>query len=391
MKDLTILAVSVACHDGSICLLKNGEVIFYSQEERLSRIKQDSFLPFKSLRCIKKYVDEIDLLVVVNAIKETDFDIVVKTLEKEKITIKEIFLDQLNHHLFHAASSFYGSGFDNAVCLVIDGWGSISGIPADMEHYLPKKLVVETTTIYKAEYPSSFEVIYKNLSYDPERDMEFDCNVLEEKLKEKFDCDVMTQFDIGVMYGSTTELVLENTDALGAGKLMGLSSYGKEDESVPPMLFEDSVFANANLFKNNRTFNIKNYPQCKKIDSFEKKANYAYAVQKALEKVFVYRINYILEKLPETKNIVFSGGCALNILGNTEIKKRFPQINFYVDPIANDACQAYGAAMYNHYDRTNDMKKRKIKDLYWGQSYNLSLLEKELEIEVLKINHKNNS
>jgi predicted NodU family carbamoyl transferase len=249
---------------------------------------------------------------------------------------------------------------------------------------------LETTTIYKCNYPSNFEVIYKNLSYDPQRSDSFDSNRTENEYKTNFDCDIASQFDIGVIYGVMTDFVI-NASAYDSGKLMGLSSYGKEDASVPPMLFEDTLFANANLFKNDRSLNTKNYPQTKDFDTFEKKANYAYAVQKALEKVFVHRIKYILEKFPDNKNIVFSGGCALNILGNSLIKENFPDINFYVDPIANDACQSYGAAMYYHHIRTNDMKPKKIKNLYWGPKYDVNILEKILELEIFKINYKNAS
>ena len=45
-------------------------------------------------------------------------------------------------------------------------------------------------------------------------------------------------------------------------------------------------------------------------------------------------IKQVLKLKPDTKNIVFSGGCAMNICANTVMCEEFPDINFFIDPIA---------------------------------------------------------
>ena len=62
---------------------------------------------------------------------------------------------------------------------------------------------------------------------------------------------------------------------LECGKTMGLSSFGEEDDSLPPLFVsEDSVLCNKNLFSQSRILNEDAYPMLKTLnDSFQKKAN----------------------------------------------------------------------------------------------------------------------
>jgi predicted NodU family carbamoyl transferase len=128
--------------------------------------------------------------------------------------------------------------------------------------------------------------------------------------------------------------------------------------------------SNMNLFRANMSLNTKLFPYLKNMD-FQKKADLAYALQKALEKIFLERIDYTIEKT-KCRNIVFSGGCALNVVGNSKIRKNFPKIKFYVDPIANDACQSFGAAKFYYHKLTNNTNPSKLNNLYLGADYNIS-------------------
>ena len=50
-------------HNAGVCLLKDGEVVFAVEEERLSRQKYDGG-PFASMVKILEYTDKLDYLVV---------------------------------------------------------------------------------------------------------------------------------------------------------------------------------------------------------------------------------------------------------------------------------------------------------------------------------------
>ena len=49
-------------------------------------------------------------------------------------------------------------------------------------------------------------------------------------------------------------------------------------------------------------------------------------------------------------NIVLTGGCFLNVVVNYKLLKEFPDLNFYVDPIAFDGGTAIGAAYILHHN-----------------------------------------
>jgi predicted NodU family carbamoyl transferase len=118
------------------------------------------------------------------------------------------------------------------------------------------------------------------------------------------------------------------------------------------------------------------YPQLDNPDDQTKK-NMAYNVQKALEKIFVERVASAL-KIKYSNNVILGGGCALNILGNSEVKKHFPNINVYPEPIAADAAQSIGAALYHYKLEFPDTKFKKIDNLYLGPHYEPSTIKQRL-------------
>ena len=54
------------------------------------------------------------------------------------------------------------------------------------------------------------------------------------------------------------------------------------------------------------------------------------------------------KKYSDSRNIILSGGYHLNCSNNFKIVKKFPEYNFFVDPIAYDGGTAVGAAY--HYE-----------------------------------------
>ena len=61
-------------------------------------------------------------------------------------------------------------------------------------------------------------------------------------------------------------------------------------------------------------------------------------------------INFILKC--ESKNIIITGGCALNCVANYEYLKHLPKdVNLYIEPVSNDAGTAIGLAKYLYYEK----------------------------------------
>jgi carbamoyltransferase len=374
---MIIVSISIQNHNASICILEDKTILLLLQEERVSRIKNDSSFPLKMLDYISTYTKVIDYLCLAN-MGEEEKDLIYNFLDFNNIKVcNTIFDPNNNHHLYHASSAFYSSGFEESACLVIDGWGSMFN---DIEN---KIFSMETTSIYYANYPNNFTPIYKNLWYIPNINTpdQYFINNFEKKFN--YSVNLNHHLDIGVMYGTVTSH-LGYSRIGGQGKTMGLSSYGKPNKNIPNMLCENSILSNMNLFSANRTLNTKLFSYLNNMN-FEKKADLAYSVQRSLEKIFLERIDYTIEKT-KCKNIVFSGGCALNVVGNSKIKKNFPKINFYVDSIANDACQSFGAAKFYYHKITNSIEISKLENLYLGANYNIEKNKNQIKSIMNKYN-----
>jgi carbamoyltransferase len=119
---MNVLGINVS-NNGSICLLKDGQIDLYLEAERITR---------KKLDCVVKdlidYVSNIDIIAVVDAhwvLPEKNM-ITARDIAKFKRTFPNAkFIDyRKSHHLTHAAGGFYNSGFDEAACIVVDSNGS---------------------------------------------------------------------------------------------------------------------------------------------------------------------------------------------------------------------------------------------------------------------------
>lgn len=335
------VAISLAGHDASICILNDYKIDLFIQEERLNRKKHSSVLDDKLLQLLP---NEIDDLILVNFHDQLKVDKVLKSTKT-----KNVILDDINHHLYHAASAFYLSNFKRAIALVIDG----SGTQIKINDFLGS----EAASIYDT---LNFKPIYKEVMHDMQEFKFFDIK----KIKTDYDLEIIDSLSAGIMYGTVSWFL--GFGRLEGGKTMGLSAYGKPSK-LPNFLYKTSV--DMNVFTQNRTFNVRHHPELKK-DNFKNNANIAYNAQKALEKLFINKMEYIKSKT-KCKNIVFSGGCALNILGNSLIKNKYSEYNFFIDPIANDATLSLGAAKFHYYNRTKDTRFEKINNIYFGKKYNI--------------------
>ena len=166
-------------HNAGVCLLKDGEVIFSIEEERLSRHKYDGG-PLASMMKILEYTDKLDYLVVAHTQNLYDTagkidytgDDVYTGLARKLGLIKRSYdyiprhpqvIDlSYFHHKLHAALAFYNSGFEDAVAVIVDGAGTFFDAKMDGEHG-PTTTLFETETIYDCEMPIRFKTLYKHL------------------------------------------------------------------------------------------------------------------------------------------------------------------------------------------------------------------------------------
>ncbi|HEX6340954.1 carbamoyltransferase family protein [Umezawaea sp.] len=98
-------------HDGGVALLSaEGEIVALASERVGGRYKHhwNSGLAYHHLRGIDGYARSFGG-------------------EHDYYVDNSLGLEPCDHHLFHAASTFFGSGFDEAAVLVLDGQGELDG------------------------------------------------------------------------------------------------------------------------------------------------------------------------------------------------------------------------------------------------------------------------
>ena len=352
-------------HNGSTTLLVDGEVVFYLEEERLSRDKWDGD-PLLGLQKVFDYVDYIDDLIICHThrdgpifewTRESIYEGWVRKLAKKKFEFKTHYIDEI-HHEMHAACGYYNSGFETAACVIADGAGSFLKIGDIQEP------CYEFESIIRVHNPTHFDTVYKHIGTKVPigyTEIEPDIHLTEYPGLTK-------------MYEAVTQHC--GFKAIEAGKLMGLAPYGNPNDDLPDFFVDG--WGNRNLiiptYPNAATINISRYKiihdDCKlqtqgKYTDIQK--DLAYKVQEETSDRMVELIRKAHEMTGET-NIVICGGYGLNCVANYKYVKEFPDLNIYCEPISHDGGTSIGAAKY-HYAHTTERIPEPQSVVYYGPQY----------------------
>lgn len=365
---MKILSIS-PFHDSSIVVLNNGNIEYFSKEERITRVKRDNH-PFKSLNYVVNNIKDIDLILICSPTPDDSFHIYLENYLKKYFTC-DILRFCEHHHLAHASLAFYNSGFEKSLTFVIDRNGAkINGLR-------------ESETVFISSYPNSFKPIYKSYwienigeNYDVENDKTLN------KIKKQFiDCECVAESvcNITKVYETATSLIGEH--ALENGKTMGLSSYGKDKNFKD--LFVDNIpisnyFIHGDgdfkpvLLKEHLNKNLKNSRELKE-DDYSFYADYSYQVQKQTQEAVLDLVKKHVDKT-NIKNVCITGGYGLNVVTNSYLVKNLPNVNFYFEPIADDTGNSLGSAMYVYRDKTKNCNISPIKNTFFnGIKHNINV------------------
>lgn len=382
-------------HNAGVCLLKDGEIVFSLEEERLSRHKYDGG-PYAGILKVKEYTNKVDYIVVSHTqpLKETagtvDFtgDNVYTGLAR-KIGLIDRKADLYNHpqvidlshqhHKIHAACAFYRSGFDDAAAVIVDGAGSCMVAESRGQPIY----FWEVETILECSYPANFKTVYKhygNKEGIPFSKQNIDAQYLNEE--GTFEAIFSDRAGITKTYEAATEFC--GFSGIEAGKTMGLFPYGKENNNIPK-LFSD-VNGTSEYTLSDRNFITPTYPGSAFINAgmiqelqdigeedditkLQNRRDLAYAVQTQTQEQVLNLIIRASEKTGK-KNIVLSGGYGLNCVANYHYLTKLKElgINLYVEPISNDGGTAIGVALLFYHSAEQSMMKRK-SDVYLGPIY----------------------
>jgi carbamoyltransferase len=388
-----ILGISCFFHDAAAALIKDGELVAASMEERFSRKKHDNSFPIRAIEfCLEEAgITSEDLAYVVfyekplvkferillsvlgtyprsvGAWREALSNWIVDKLwikseigSKLKIAYdKVLFCD---HHMSHAASAFFASPFPEAAVLTCDGVGEWT-----------------TTTLGKA---SSFW------------DGETGDNQIDLFEEQRF------PHSLGLLYSAFTAYLGFRVNN-GEYKVMGMSPYGtpryldkleklyvlnQQDGSFRLNLEYFSFPYSATDTYNRKFVELFGEPRKEEDDFFtmatnperageaaamarnQHYADIAASVQRVTEDTLIAMANYLHRRTGLSK-LVMAGGVALNTKANYRILNETPFEEVFIQPAAGDDGGALGAALWVWHIVLGKPRKWIMSHAYWGKGY----------------------
>ncbi len=378
-------------HNASICLLKDGAVVFAVEEERLSRQKYDGG-PYACMVKILEYTDKLDYLIISHTqpdesmVEFSGGDVCSGLARKLRLiedTGKQVWHMDRWHHKMHAACAFYRSGFESATALVVDGAGTY--IPMELNG--EKDITWELESIFNCSYPATFKTLYKHQAgRGPWTSGKID-NFSSERENEKGEHEFIIDDSAGIVKAYEAVTRYCGWNPIEAGKTMGLFPYGEPNDKI--QIFNDAgggrwKTADRNLiiptYPNGAAVNQGRYKHLNDPEPLEagvdvtrlqNRRDMAYAVQTESQQMVLDLIRKSVE-MSGNKNVVLSGGYGLNCVANYwylgQLKDE--DINLYVEPISNDAGTSIGAALFAHHLINEDEKVKEYADsLFLGPKY----------------------
>ena len=373
-----ILGLNANHADSSACIFIDGKLIFAVEEERINRVKHWAGLPLKSVNeCLKftqlKPKDITDIAINTSPLSNIDSKLIyffknylfgkkkyeiakrlTKKIELKKdlnkffypnTFSKKVNIHYIDHHISHIASSFYPSGFKNAVGLSVDGFGDFCSIS------IAKCEDNDINVVKKYLFPHSLGVFYE----------------------------AFTQFIGFKNYGDEY-------------KMMGLSAYGKPkyfEKILNNVFIEDkNLELNLKYFNHtnkNYTYKFEGKPQQENL--YNNKLEELIGINKlninnitdihkdiaaSAQKIFetkIFEICKEIKNLNFSENLVYAGGCALNSLANKKLHDSNLFRNIFIPYAPGDGGGCIGAALYSIKKKGNNTKIYNLISPYLGPSY----------------------
>jgi carbamoyltransferase len=374
-----VVGISAFYHDSACCILRDGKIIAAAEEERFSRIKNDSSLPVQAFRfCLSDAgisIADIDALSFYeNPWKKlsrqiwsdvfhgswerinsnTPARIENEIREKLRYEKKIFFFD---HHMSHAASAFHFSGFEQAAILTVDGVGEWA------------------TTTYGIGSANKIDL---------------------------FD-QVEFPNSLGMLYSTITSFLGFKVNS-GEYKVMGLAPYGApkflkhleelfsiEEKGQYVLNMEYFDFINGKEMYSEKLVRLLGIePRGHDEPVTQAHKDIANSLQTILESVLLKKVNFLYEKT-KVPNLCMAGGVALNCVANGKILRQGPFKQLFVQPAANDAGGALGAAALAHLTLEKSAAVFKpITDMYFGPDFTNNAIARVLKASGINFKHFEN-
>jgi carbamoyltransferase len=358
----TILGINAYHGDSAACLFVDGKLVAAAEEERFRRIKHWAGLPTNAINYVleegKLSLSDVDHIAInrkpgVNNLRRLGFVLThwphpklmaqeIKNI-RSAASIKEALeatygselraqfgtgikaeVHHVEHHLAHLASAFLVSGFNEAACISVDGFGDFASTAFGFGHGSEVKI---DNRVY---FPHSLGIFYSAL----------------------------TQFLGFPHYGDEY-------------KVMGLAPYGEPNyleplREVVRIKPDGSFRLNLKFFRHHIGNVSYTWQDCAPevgtlyrralVDLLgpprrpdepleQKHKDIARSVQATYERAFFALLQALHNQYP-SDHLALAGGCAMNSVANGKVYRRTPFKKMYCPAAAGDAGGAIGAAAF---------------------------------------------
>lgn len=364
-----VAGLNHGAHDAACALLHEGQLVAWVEQERVSRRKHATKespglalrraldfanIDLDQLDCVALGSDHARLAAWLFDSPEEQAN-VLRYCGHDHLFPQELFpagsrrppLVTVSHHLSHVASAYYASGFKDAAGLVMDAMGEDNSTTlVRCNHSLA------TTTTFGVE---------ESLGYFYEAASQY----------AGFSKNEAGKFMGLAAYGSAKGVVPLAYDAGRPEQLWGLSE-GKTQRGRGGILARTNA-----LIEHFREEHFPFTPGLREEPMAYK--DFAACVQRALEDAVIELAKRAVKEAGSSR-IVLAGGVSLNCSANGKLAASGIVSEMFVQPAANDAGVALGAALVASADLYgSSFKPTVMRHAYWGLSSTAQEVERELE------------
>ena len=359
---MNILGINSVYHELAAALLVDGKLVAAVEEERFNRIKHGKAAEFDNPhqlpeRAIRFCLNHAGL--IAGDIDHVAYSFNPKMRQTQYRTewwdprLEETFRLRLGqvrgaveellggplqqkfhfvpHHMAHAASAYFPSGFDRAAILTIDGIGEVAGSS------LAKAVGTRIQPVEAIDYPHSlgflWEVISSHLGF--------------------------SHYDASKVMG----LAAYGNPEIFRHKFQSALRVGKEDYAVSP----EFLTASPNQFE--KMDALFGPPRDMDFEILPRHANIAAALQEATNAAVLALVRRLKRQVPFDK-LCLAGGVALNCVTNELIRQSGEFSDVFIPSAPHDAGTAIGAAMVVHCAKQKSSPERGNSTPYLGPAFN---------------------
>jgi carbamoyltransferase len=356
-----VLGINCFSHDTSACLLRDGRILAFVEEERFNRERHTRRFPDSAIAfCLEQAgIGARDLDVVAFAHRPgldlargaadalrrgSPKRLAVQAYVDANLARKELAfrrrwsyrgrIAHVGHHDAHAASAFFASPFEQAAVLTLDRGGDF--LSTTLQHGRGSRL----HHLAAVRNPDSLGEVYTALTWY----LGFAPNADE-------------------------------------GKVMGLAPYGRDklDGELADLVHRtpDGLFrVNLDWFAYQREGGwlsrrfLERYgpPRVPGSEISELHEDLAHALQDVLEETALH-VARSLRARTGSPNLCLAGGVALNSVMNTRLLQEAGFEHVYIQPAASDAGNALGAALWVWHQQLGRPRGPTMEHAFWGPEF----------------------